>query len=496
MGVQVPRDRPLGWTLRKTQQLCGGVDEGTYRLGAVALEELVADVSGHKRHELVEGERLGLPTEMKQPDGVLNRAQRQRANAKEYAKIDQHPAVVGAVEDGWTVGRAGSMNAWTRMQHPAHPSAWIVALPWQRISDVALTKDNPEPNVLADRLAQFASLVGVSYRLSSPLTGLDLIDHTRPPRASEDQGITDNRRRRVSVVRGQGAELPPILTNANDARYRNVETDFSWWRTWDALLDQEKACQYVHLYDRGKSYLAPWRNVDLGVEGLQHTAGEEARWDGTEKPGYYLVDAWTWDDWSRPDPAAWNSARMAGGRIWVTSITLSMLAAHGVTPKVHEAYTWARTARYLEAAGKSLSDAVKATNVDPAVLGTIKTLYTITTGKLGEIDHRDNHHLWRPDWRHHIIARARAGILSTIDDVRQRSGAIPIVVDRDAVGFVSDDPDPISAWPGNPDKLGTSTGAWKPMGSADLATWGPQALAKKPGRWAYDQHTSALTLPQ
>lgn len=471
-------------------------------------------------------ERLGLPTSMPLPEKALTKAQRAKASEKMFAALDEHPVVAGAREAGWQFGQGDHLAVWTRMWHPEllPGGAILVGLPWHHIEGVPLFADQPDPSTLARRLRLFAVQTGVAYRLTTAATGLDLIDHHRPPRRDDYDDRGENRGR-VALVRNTAAELPPWRLKTGDQRFANLEADYSWWRTWDSLPDSERGLRYVHGYDRGASYLVPWRGTELGVEGLRHRVVddvEQARagvlWDGKEKPGYYLVDTWAWESWALPDPANAAGAAVGKNRVWVTVHTLRQLASHGVRPAIWESWTWDVTARYLEGPGKTLVQArsalsalIASNNGDGGrdlegtaqqtalqaedagtVLATIKLLYAATVGKLAERDHRPDFHLWRPDWRDHVIAASRTGILHTVTKALEISGVAPLAVDRDAIFYASDDPDPISAWPGDPSKLGTSPGAWKAIGTGDLQSWGPEHLAKRVGRWRYAEAVDAL----
>lgn len=448
-------------------------------------------------------ERLGLPLDMPLPDKALNRSQRATASQKMFAKLDEHPMVAAAIADGWQFGQGGHLAVWTRIWHSEllPGGAFLVGLPWHHIEDIPLLDGDPAPGVLADRLRLFAQHVGVAYRLTTAATGLDLIDHARPPRRSLDDDLGSNRNR-VSVVKNTPAELPAWRKKTSDARFTGLEQDFSWWRRWSALPASEQGLKYVHAYDRNASYLTPWQSLILGVEDLQHHEGEKAAWNGKEKPGYYLVDEWDWPYWGLPDPGIAAGARVGKGRLWVTVHTMRQLAAHGIEPVVHESYTWGTTARYLEGPGKTLSQARKSllelsdTSDDAAaVLGAIKLLYSATVGKLAEREHRPDFHLWRPDWRDHVLGATKTAILRTLTDAGERSNRHPLAVDRDAIFYASDDPNPASAWPGDPAKLGTNLGSWKAIGSAELAVWGPDHLEQKSGRWHYTNAVQALTKP-
>lgn len=439
---------------------------------------------------------LGLPTSLGVRDDITDQDKWAKAVKKAFDTISKTPAFELAAQDGWEFT---TVHAWTRVWHPqlCRAGAWIVALPWQTIGRVSLlaASDDDDPAsmltegitnaaTLAARLKAFAQATGVAYRLTPAATGLDLIDHTRPPKRSED----DDRgagRNRAALVRGIAADIPGFLHNTHDNRFTNLESDFSWWRPWNSLTESERSRKFVVAFDRGRSYLAPWSSISLGLDGLQHET-EQPTWNGKEEPGYWLIDTLTDDQWPwwLPDVSKAAGARIEDDRMWVTTHTLRQLDMVGITPTIHESYTWTTTARYLEPAAKQLRQALN-TAQDPAVIATVKNLYTSTVGKLGQREHRTHYHLWRPDWRHHIIAATRTAILRGLITAQERTGAIPLVVDRDTIMYAVDTDQVTEAWPGDPKKLGVGIGAWKPAGIAPLADWGPDHLPNTHLSWRY-----------
>lgn len=439
---------------------------------------------------------LGLPTSLGIRDDILDQDKWAKAVKKAFDTISKTPAFELAAQQGWEFT---TVHAWTRVWHPqlCRAGAWIVAVPWQtigRVSLLAASDDDDPTSMLAEgitdaatlttRLKAFAQATGVAYRLTPAATGLDLIDHTRPPKRSED----DDRgagRNRAALVRGIAADIPGFLHNTHDNRFTNLESDFSWWRPWDSLTESERSRKFVVAFDRGRSYLAPWSSISLGLDGLQHET-EQPNWNGKEDPGYWLIDTLDLDQWPwwLPNVGKAAGARIEDDRMWVTTHTLRQLDMVGITPTIHESYTWASTARYLEPAAKQLRQALD-TAQDPAVIATVKNLYTSTVGKLGQREHRTHYHLWRPDWRHHIIGATRTAILRGLITAQERSGAIPLVVDRDTIMYAVDTDQVDQAWPGDPKKLGVGIGAWKPAGIAPLAEWGPDHLPNSHLTWRY-----------
>lgn len=415
-------------------------------------------------------ERLGLPLTL--PDD-------EKARDRALADLRRAPAVADALEQGWQIGTKG-VREWTRIWHPEQlpRGAFLIAHPWQRVDGVALWADQPEPLQLVDRLAAFAAATGISYRINPATTGMDLIDHTRPPLREGEQDVS-----RVAVRKGVGADLPPFLHNRSDQRIINLEPDFFWGRTYSSLGREEKARRYVHGFDRNKSYLVPWSSTELGIGDLTHLTGEQARWDGkSEAPGYYRITQPTWAHTHLPSPVGSSSARLSDGTMWVTVHTLRQLAAYDVDVEVHEAWVWGTTSRYLALAHKRLKPLLETPEKTP-VTQTLKSLYSSTVGKLAQGKHDPNYHLWRPDWKDHLIAQSRTAILHTLSTNADRSGIYPLVVSRDLIIYASDEADPVAAWPGDPAKLGTGLGQWKPVGRADMETWGPKHLTRRPGGW-------------
>ena len=115
---------------------------------------------------------------------------------------------------------------------------------------------------------------------------------------------------------------------------------------------------------------------------------------------------------------------------------------------------------------------------------------------------RTTQHLHRPDWYFTIVAQSRFAIDLQLTKINRETGVMPLAVDHDAVFYASTEPEPLKAWPGDPGKLGTGVGQWKPIGSADLPSWGSkhltEATAFTPGQplgrgWLYTDAANDLT---
>lgn len=426
---------------------------------------------------------------------MLNQASvRAEQTRTRYRELNDVPVVAAALAEGWELA-GDRMDQRTRISHPQRlrAGAHLVTPTWSHLKGIPLFVDDDgeflEPAALVERLQSFADAIGIAFRITPGVTGLDLVDHTRPPRRS----ALDDDGQAITVVRDEAPQLPPFLKDWHDSRMTQLETNFSWWRDWTSLTDSERGHEWVHAYDHRSHFLNPWGSTDLGVEGLIHLEGEDARWDGTENAGYYRVSRWEPIDWTMPDPI--NALRgISEGTVWLTPHSLKQLEklSPGMTDTLtyHEAWIWEVHARYLAKAGKILT--VARAEAPQPVADTVKELYAAATQKFASRDGRPNHHLRRPDWRDHIISSSRTAIIAALIAARDRSGATPLVVDRDTIIYASDDPDPRSAWPGDPAKYGQVSGGWRAIGSARLAEWGPDALKPKAGAWRYNQHMQAM----
>ena len=363
--------------------------------------------------------------------------------------------------------------------------------------------DLADPEILVRRLQDWVEWVRVPFQLTPAVTGMALLDHTRPPRRS----VLEDPETRGAISSPRRDEIPdqPPFKAGRTPQIPTLETNFSWWRRWDSLTAAERTQTYVHAYDHRSHVLNPWLRLELGIEGLEYRSGVDAAWPGDEAPGYYLVDEWDWPDWTMPDPGTASQGWAHGTvddivnhtrRRWVTGHTLKqldkLLPDFTRSLTVHESYRWAVTGPYLAPAGELLREARNhapthvATTAKATYAGIYGKLRTYTPGKA---------HLHRPDWYDMIAGAARTALVAALVDARTRTGATPLVVDRDTILYLSNDPDPRAAWPGNPAKLDNSQGGWRPIASARLDQWGPTALADHKSAWDYRTHIAAMSAP-
>lgn len=437
--------------------------------------------------------RLGLPVDVDW-DRVGTREERVSAMREVFDQVSTDPFVTEAVSAGWKVGVSDRFEPRTLLTHPEHLRAGAVinVLPWSEYRGIELLVKGmdgddleipAEPAVLAQRLQEFCDHLGVSYRVSPGNTCLDLVDATRRPR-DPDEPLGKNMAVKFQVP----AELPGFKRPGGDTTGRYfpfIAQPISWWRSHESLNETERSMRYVHAYDHSAHFLGIWGSTHFGVEGLVHRTGDDARWDGTERAGYYLISGHEWANWTLFDPVEAGGVPLGDGRWWVTSHTLNHLrimdpglpADLGLT--YEECWTWEHQIRYLDKAADRLSKARK--NASGPVAGTVKALYAQGSGKFAEQGARSNYHLNRPDWRDHIYAASHTSIARTLMWMQDhedwsRTSPFALAVATDAIFIASHEADPAKAWPGDPAKYQAVSGGWKPIGTALLEDWGPEYL--------------------
>jgi len=88
---------------------------------------------------------------------------------------------------------------------------------------------------------------------------------------------------------------------------------------------------------------------------------------------------------------------------------------------------------------------------------------------MGSEQHMRHRMGYAPERRHHIVAKARANVLRRILQIGRDSDRWPVAVTADTLLYTSDDPDPVTAWPGKPNTWGRGFGQYKAEASGLLA---------------------------
>jgi hypothetical protein len=361
-----------------------------------------------------------------------------------------HPALAKTRAAGY---ESGELKAWTKVWRPGGRSLRIVVVPWLTLDECPLLVGDDDPSELARRVGRYIAEVGIPYWVSPAMTGVDLMSHQR----------------RGGRYRLEAVEPPaPALQTSSQTH----EIDFRWMRE---LTPEERGHRFVHAFDLNGMYLSAASSVELGLGAARHV--ENPSFEGKLPPGYWLVSPPRWTNAKLPDPFDPAGHGYAGKAVWVATPTLQTVREiYDLSPTPIEAYVWDESARYLEPwyeglrdARKRLLGAVEADDPDAGVvLRTVKRTYAAGIGLLGSQYLMSGRPLYRPDWRHHVLANARGRLLRRIERVAEQSGRYPVAIFVDALLYTSDEADPALAVPAGL-ALGSGLGEAKPDGVRAMA---------------------------
>jgi len=289
--------------------------------------------------------------------------------------------------------------------------------------------DGTDAGTLLAALGAYAAAVGAPYVRSPGKTGTDLM-------------VALGRR-------AQGGQREAVTDWPAPARETTTVRDTVWMRT---LAPAERGRAYLHTYDKNAAWLGACANVELGLGGLEErtAAGAPGAGGGVpfdpKLPGYWC-------------------ARVAGAAEgWYCTPTLVRATERGQSVAISQAHVWTRHSRALASWYARLRDAraVLYADTTPAgqlALAVFKLTYAVTISSFAGQWHRRDSPLYRPDWRHAILAQGAANLSRALGRM-DTAGCTPVAVNIDCVYIVSDEPDAVKACPATI-TLGTGLGHFK-----------------------------------
>jgi len=279
-------------------------------------------------------------------------------------------------------------------------------------------------------LGAYAHAVGTPYYRSPGRTGLDLMQELGKRGADSKREFPE----RLPAPAGQA----------------DTVTELSWLRT---LAPAERAKAYLHSYDKNAQWLSAAGVVELGLSGIEERCDPAGKLPFDKKlPGYWL-------------------ARIAGAEErWCCTPTVAWALERGQVVAITEAHVWTEHSRAMETWYERLRGARTALYADTTsagrlALSALKYTYSLTISGFNSTWQRERRSpLYRPDWRHAILAQANANLSRALHKM-DRDGYTPVAVHKDAVYLVSDEPDPVTACPPSV-TLGTGLGHFKVQDAA------------------------------
>jgi len=284
-----------------------------------------------------------------------------------------------------------------------------------------------DADTLLAALTAYAAAVGAPYVRSPGKTGTDLL---------------------VALGR-RGGRRDAVTEWPAPARETTTVRDTVWMRT---LAPAERGRAYLHSYDKNAAWLGACANVELGLGDLEErTAGGDPGGGGgvpfdPKLPGYWC-------------------ARVAGAaEAWYCTPTIVRALERGQAVAISQAHVWTRHSRALASWYARLRDARVALYADTTPAGRLaldvfKLTYAVTISSMAGQWHRRDSALYRPDWRHAILAQGAANLSRAIERM-DAADCTPVAVNIDCVYIVSDEPDAVAACPPTI-TLGTGLGHFK-----------------------------------
>jgi hypothetical protein len=375
--------------------------------------------------------------------------------------------VTAALADGWTLGGedddqdAPGLGTWTLVRRAGdkRPGVLIALIPGmdpdpKEMPILAADEgedDEPSPAQIARRLCLLADALGYPWKFSGQTTGLGLMKQVRPR--------TWTPRKWLDVVLAPSTTTPPY-------DLKDTCCDFNWCRPPTA---DERRKGFVHAYDRGGSYPAALAGLELPIGDPVHHP------DGTEFDpatlGYWLANIPDAADWRLPYILNPTGMRFNGPK-WVCTPSLERAVKLGYQPDILEALTWPRHGRILTGWYERFRDAATSLDTDdPDAQAAREQTKVIRTRSFGMIaSHKlQGKTCYSPERWLFGVSKANANIIYRITQIGDSAGIWPLAVHHDTILYASDDPDPVSAWPGYVKNFGRGFGQYKPEGSALLA---------------------------
>lgn len=361
-----------------------------------------------------------------------------------------------AKTQGWRItGVAPWMTFWGSRRPTVHVAVW----PWLDLGDGA------ELAGYVGRLAQYHVMTGGSYHTTPGVAGIGLLrDHYAPG-------------------------LEPFWRPPFDgcSALSAVTDDASAFRMINPLHAPGGDRPHEHCYDVNRQYLTAAGVAELAPGPLHH---EGPRVFDPNRPGYWLISPLAWNFRHMPHPAGTATAGTASR--WVTTPTMRLIrdiADQGFIsePDVIDSWLGERRTRVLRSWSEALRDAVRLAirnveTADPgsasdagAVLDLIKQTYREGIAMLG----RPGGRVYRPDWRHTIVATARANLYRKLWRIGHQTGAWPGRIMVDAVHYASSTRDPLAFAEAIGIPVGTGPGEFKVITDAAPAV---PAMAREVAR--------------
>jgi hypothetical protein len=347
-----------------------------------------------------------------------------------------HPWLDRAQAYGWTPStEPPGLSPWLGL---ARGDTWVdlVIAPWTASIPNPFRGAKSPPQLLA-ALGLYSKALGLRYRRTPGATGVALMlaVHSGP-------GATP-------LPPGQPA--PPGILEAQD-----LKSEPERHYVADELAEAREG--YLHAFDINGMYLAACSSAELGFGAAVHA---KAPVFDPKRPGYWRALIKDAGRGAAPRPYLCD-----GKPYWYTTPMVELALELGATVKIREAWTYPEHHRWLAPWYEHLRDARTALMADRSpeaalALGAVKATYAQTLGRLAGRWLQPGDEMFRPDWRHTVVSRARANMERHL----VKATAAPVALDIDLAVFHSTVSDPAEAGRALGLQVGSQLGKWKWKGS-------------------------------
>ena len=293
--------------------------------------------------------------------------------------------------------------------------------------------------VLPDAKSLLATVTYVEQVLARPvIDSSDLVAHQLLTDLTRDQPASWLRSSPVDLYTlhsGGGTAIPTM----------EAVRDLTWMRPL-TLVEQRQ--RYLHKYTHLSRYLEACMAVQLGAGAPEYSSNGRA-YDGIR-------------------PGIWHVRTELAGSVFAGKLLPSCVDGEWMsTPQVRccqdisyhvyvqEGYYWPQSHELLKPWAKTLWQAAEHLYMHPqsyqhvqGKANAFQTIKQLAQRGVAILAQDQNDGGWaRPDWWIQIVGRSKAVLFSHLANLT-RKGTMPVLVDRDALWVVSDDPNPLSAAPG------------------------------------------------
>jgi len=338
---------------------------------------------------------------------------------------------------------------WIAVVHPdpREPSRPICALLWPKGSshreERRLAFVFPEQAgwdwVLPDARSLLATVTYLDQTLAWPvIDSPNLVAHRLLTDLTLDQPTSWLQSAPVDLRTLSGSNGPPIPV-MESAR------DLAWVRPLTRVEQQQR---YLHKYTHLSRYLEACMGIQLGTGAPQYSSNGRACDD--IRPGIWRVSA-------ERAGSLFDGKRLPSclDGEWMSTPQVKCCRDIGYQVQVREGYYWQESHESLKRWATTLWQAGERLHTHPQTYRhgqgranaahTIKLLAGLGVTILAQ--EKTNGGWSRPDWWAQIIGRSRATLFAHLAAL-VRKGTMPVLVDRDSLWVVSNDPNPLTAVPG------------------------------------------------